>query len=99
MRADPLPPRDRFSQLASDFEGFIDRMCQFPAIQARLGDFVGFIVAEADGLGHGFITDEFAANTTGRVRIRESRPGMAEYSADAPPLNFGVIETFFRKHL
>ena len=52
-----------------------------------------------DGLGHGFITDEFAANTTGRVRIRESRPGMAEYSADAPPLNFGVIETFFRKHL
>ena len=52
-----------------------------------------------DGLGHGFITDDFAANTTGRVRIRESRRGLPEYSADAPPLNFGVIETFFRKHL
>jgi dipeptidyl aminopeptidase/acylaminoacyl peptidase len=52
-----------------------------------------------DGLGHGFITDDFAANTTGRVRVRESRPGLPEHSADAPPLNFGVIETFFRRHL
>lgn len=52
-----------------------------------------------DGLAHGFITDDFAANTTGRVRIRECRPGLPEYSAEAPPLNFGVIETFFRKHL
>jgi len=52
-----------------------------------------------DGLAHGFVTDDFAANTTGRVRLRESRPGLPEFAADAPPLNFGVIETFFRKHL
>ncbi|MDE3196907.1 MAG: alpha/beta hydrolase, partial [Acidobacteriota bacterium] len=52
-----------------------------------------------DGMGHGFITDDFAAATSGRVRIRESRPGMAEYSADGPPMNFGAIETFFRRHL
>lgn len=52
-----------------------------------------------DGLGHGFITDDFAANTTGRVRVRESRPGLPEHSADAPPVNFGIIETFFRRHL
>jgi acetyl esterase/lipase len=52
-----------------------------------------------DGLGHGFLENEFGVRATGRVRLRDARPGLDEFAADGPPMGFGAIETFFRKWL
>ncbi len=52
-----------------------------------------------DGLGHGFLDDDFGQRPAGRVRLREARPGLEEFTGDAPPVGFGRVETFFRKWL
>jgi acetyl esterase/lipase len=54
-----------------------------------------------DGMEHNFLENDLDLNLTSAARhtLRRSRPGEPEFIADAPPLTFGTIETFFRRHL
>ena len=52
-----------------------------------------------EGLGHGFLENDFGERPAGRVRLREARPGLDEFVGDGPPVGYGTVETFFRKWL
>ncbi|MES1261492.1 MAG: alpha/beta hydrolase [Acidobacteriota bacterium] len=53
-----------------------------------------------EGLGHEFLHDNhFDQGPPRRHFLRASRPGETEQSVEAPPLTFGTIEAFFRRHL
>jgi len=52
-----------------------------------------------EGLGHGFLENDFGERPAGRVWLREARPGLEEFAGDGPPVGYGTLETFFRKWL
>jgi acetyl esterase/lipase len=52
-----------------------------------------------EGLGHGFLENDFAERPTGRVRLRQARPGLDEFACDGPPVGYGAVGMFFRKWL
>jgi acetyl esterase/lipase len=53
-----------------------------------------------EGLPHSFLDDnDFDQGPPRRHTLRISKPGEPESKTEAPPLTFGTIETFFRRHL
>jgi acetyl esterase/lipase len=52
------------------------------------------------GLGHGFLNrNDFDRGAPRPVTVRSTRYGNPETVADGPPVNFAMIEAFFRSHL
>jgi acetyl esterase/lipase len=53
-----------------------------------------------EGLGHSFLEhSDFDPAPPLRHLLRIAKPGQPEQRFEAPPLSFGAIETFFRRHL
>lgn len=54
-----------------------------------------------DDLDHNFLENDLDLTLASAAHhtIRQSRPGEPEFRAVAPPLTFGTIENFFRRHL
>ena len=53
-----------------------------------------------EGLGHGFLNrNDWDQGASRAAEIREARPGEPERRMPCPPVTFGTIELFFKRHL
>jgi acetyl esterase/lipase len=69
----------------------------YEALRAQGADVTLSLV---EGLPHSFLdNNDFDQGPPRRHTLRIAKPGEPEHKTEAPPLTFGTIETFFRRHL